>query len=160
MERLLTQRAVDGLREASRRSVVQGGGPEKFQYSTRVKQSLISKCWSHDPSRKGQTVMAIDVAVEADMEAGAPVIVSEMARLLGYRLVRDDGVDSAGGGLDIADIGAFQEAFHALSQSMIQAVADGKVDPREAAEILEKYANFMRVAHAVESKTHGCEGEV
>ncbi|WP_292055046.1 hypothetical protein [Martelella sp.] len=160
MQRLLAQKAVDGLREASRRSVVQGGGPERFQYVTRVTQGQLSKCWTHDPSRKTQLVMAIDVAVEADLEAGAPVIVGEMARLQGYRLVRDDGADSAAGGLGIADIGAFQDAFHALSQSMIQAVADGKVDPREAAEILEKYANFMRVAHTVESKTHGCDGEV
>ncbi|WP_180901738.1 hypothetical protein [Martelella soudanensis] len=159
MQRLLAQKAVDGLREASRRSVVQGGGPERFQYVTRATQGQLSKCWTHDPSRKTQHVMAIDVAVEADMEAGAPVIVGEMARLQGYRLVRDDQPDSAGR-LGIADIGVFQDAFHALSQSMIQAVADGKVDPREAAEILEKYASFMRVAHTVESKAHGCEGEV
>ncbi|TCT29611.1 hypothetical protein [Martelella mediterranea] len=164
MARLLTQKAVDGLRETSRRAVVQGGGPEKFQHSTRLNQSQLSKCWTHvhDPSRKSQQVMAIDVAVEADMEAGAPVILGEMARLEGYRLERDDFEESGKGGLGIADIGTFQAAFHALSQSMMDAAADGKVDAREAADILEHFAKFLRVAHVVECKAHDCDdgGEV
>lgn len=162
MARLLTQKAVDGLRETSRRAVVQGGGPEKFQHSTRLNQSQLSKCWTRDPDRKNQIVMAIDVAVEADMEAGAPVILGEMARLEGYRLERDDFEDAGKGGLDIADIGTFQAAFHALSQSMMDAAADGHVDAREAADILEHFAKFLRVAHSVECKAHDCDdgGEV
>ncbi|TCT34684.1 hypothetical protein [Martelella mediterranea] len=162
MQRLLAQKAVDGLREASRRAVVQGGGPERFQYVTRLNQSQLSKCWICDPSRKNQLVMAVDVAVEADMEAGAPVILGEMARLEGYRLERDDFEEAGKGGLGIADIGTFQAAFHALSQSMMDAAADGHVDAREAADILEHFAKFLRVAHAVECKAHDCDdgGEV
>ena len=157
MERLLGHKALSGLREASRRSVVQGGGPERFQYVTRVNQGQLSKYWTHDPMRKQQLVMPIDVAVEADMEAETPVIVGEMARLLGYRLVRDDSALKDAGEIEIGDIGQFQEAAHALSQTVLGAIADGHVDRREGLAILDRCMDMLRQTYAMASKAQGGE---
>ncbi|WP_176086912.1 hypothetical protein [Martelella sp. HB161492] len=152
MQRLLGARACDGLRETTRRSVVQGGGPERFQYVTRVNQGQLSKYWTFDPDRRSQLFMPIDIAIEADMEAGAPIIVGEMARQLGYRLVRDEDVAGPSGELGHEDLLAFEEAAHRVIQTVLRSVADGHVDRGEGADILEKVALLLRYAGILQQK--------
>jgi len=60
-----------------------------FPLLTRVNVSTLSKYASFNDENR-EAVIPIDIAVEADRRAKSPVIVSAMARKLGYRLVVDD----------------------------------------------------------------------
>ncbi len=72
------------LKAATRRAVDMAGGGESFQQVTRVNATQLSKYGNPAESR---SFIGIDVAVDADMEAGSPIILGAMADILGYRLV-------------------------------------------------------------------------
>lgn len=77
------------LKAAARRSVDMAGGGGAFQYRTRVTEAQLSKYVSPNDDN-AKNFMPIDVAIEADMEAGSPIILTAMAELLGCRVVQVD----------------------------------------------------------------------
>jgi len=74
------------LKAATRRAIEIAGGARSFAAVTRIKEGNLSKYGSPNEEH-AETFMPIDVAVEADMEAGSPIILSAMAEMLGYKLV-------------------------------------------------------------------------
>ncbi len=74
------------LKAATRRSVDMAGGGDALQHVTRVKAGNLSKYGSTN-EENGDKFMPIDVAVEADIEAGSPIILTAMAEILGYQVV-------------------------------------------------------------------------
>lgn len=80
--RSILEQDLFALKGATEASFVLGGGLTSFQHFTRVGVANLSKY----ASRNDEQFIPIDVAVEADKRAGAPVILSEAARQLGFRL--------------------------------------------------------------------------
>lgn len=87
--RAINDNQASALKGATRRAIKAAGTAESFQHVTRVKAPALSNYASAAPENM-EKFMGIDVAVEADMEAGAPIITEQMARILGYKLVKDD----------------------------------------------------------------------
>lgn len=74
------------LKAATRRSVDMAGGGGALQHVTRVKAGNLSKYGSAN-EENGDKFMPIDVACEADLEAGSPIILTAMAEILGYQVI-------------------------------------------------------------------------
>lgn len=75
------------LKAAVRRSVDMAGGGDSLQHVTRVNAAQLSKYGSQSEEK---SFMPIDVAVEADTEAGTPIILTAMAEMLGYQVIPID----------------------------------------------------------------------
>lgn len=107
-------------------------GVSAFQHMTRVKVPALSKYGSAGEEHQ-QDFMPVDIAIEADRAAGEPVIVAEMARLLGYRLVKDDEQERAGltPSMLLSAAGQFGRTIEAASK----ALDDGRVDAAERAQL-------------------------
>lgn len=78
------------LKAATRRALDLAGGGDNFQHVTRIKAGNLSKYGSPNDDNADK-FMPIDVAVEADQEAGAPIILTAMAEMIGYRVVAATG---------------------------------------------------------------------
>ena len=87
--RTISEEERRGLKAATDASLKLGGGPTDFPLLTRVKVASLSRYASFN-DENAEDFIPIDVAVEADRRAKSPVIVSAMARKLGYKLVVDD----------------------------------------------------------------------
>ena len=122
------------LKAATRRALDMAGGQDAFQHMTRVRQAALSKYGS--PAEDcADKYMPIDVAVEADMEAGTPIITGKMAELLGYKLVPigasgDQSPLSVNDALRIANEVA--DVVKAITKALEN---DGRVDCAEGREI-------------------------
>lgn len=79
------------LKSATETSYKLGGGVTDFPHLTRVNVSTLSKYASFNDENQ-ENFIPIDIAIEADRRAKSPIVVSAMARKLGYRLVVDDEV--------------------------------------------------------------------
>jgi hypothetical protein len=69
------------LKAATERAIKRAGGGTLFAEQTRVEPAALSK---YKAMQEDDTFMPIDVAVDCDMTAGAPIILSAMASTLGY----------------------------------------------------------------------------
>lgn len=132
------------LKAAVRRAMKRAGGGDSFCHSTRVGAPTLS--YYANPGRDDMHI-PVDVAIDLDREAGAPVVAAEMARMLGYRLVPLDAVD---GGPDMSDLAAVAGESADVVRKFADALADGAIDRLEradlSAEIDEARAAFDRLA--------------
>lgn len=131
------------LKAATRRAIKAAGGGDSFAHVTRVSESQLSK-YGLATEEHEDAFIPVDVALEADLEAGTPVIASALAAAQGFRLVRDgDARDSRL--LGFADISEIGVAFAAFQARMHEALADdGRVDEGERRKILRDFDKFMR----------------
>lgn len=122
----------NALKSAARSALSLIGPAKQLVAVSRISEGYLSKCLNRDLP----DFLPLDVALEADRLAGAPVIVSAMADLLGFRLVPVDGEASsafnADKGLDIVSDAV------ATAQSMREAAADGLLDERERRDLSDK----------------------
>ena len=100
------------------------------------------------------TFAPIDVALEADIEAGAPIITEMMAKLQGYRLVRET-EDVSETGLTHRDISILNAELGDVSRMAIEALDDGKIDARERKDLLSELADLKKQLAVVEGKLGG-----
>ncbi len=82
------------LKAATRRAVDMAGGGDSFQHVTRARGPQLSRYGSTSEDNLDKFI-PIDVAVEADQEAGAPIILSAMAEMLGYKVVPHEAVHAS-----------------------------------------------------------------
>lgn len=140
--RLISIENVLNLKGAADASFRLGGGVTSFALLTRVVVSTLVKYATRGEHRQDgehehdKTLIPVDIAVEADLRAGSPIITGEMARQLGYRLEPIDG-ESAGRRLTEEDAHRVLAATMDVSRAILEAKADGKVDFREW-EIIER----------------------
>lgn len=122
----------NALKSAARSALSLIGPAKQLVAVSRISEGHLSKCINRDLP----DFLPVDVALEADRLAGAPVIVSAMADLLGFRLVPLDGESAsafdAAKGLDIV-----ADAV-AMAQTMREAAADGRIDELERREISDR----------------------
>lgn len=123
------------LKAATRRSVDMAGGGDALQHVTRVKAGNLSKYGSANEENEDK-FMPIDVAVESDLEAGAPIILTAMAEILGYQ-VTPLAHASAADVKPITERDALRIAREAADvvNAMVRAIEDGTVDSAEEREI-------------------------
>ncbi|HBF32679.1 hypothetical protein [Rhizobium sp.] len=133
--RAINDNQASALKGATRRAIKAAGTAENFQHVTRVKAPALSVYASTAPENM-EKFIGIDVAVEADLEAGAPIITEQMARILGYKLVKDDAAELPPMSLPTADdmltlnaaVAMFVEAYRV-------AAADNHIDESEKRSI-------------------------
>ncbi|MFN3833754.1 MAG: hypothetical protein ACK4SQ_16130 [Allorhizobium sp.] len=148
--RVISERDLKKLKAATRFSVDGAGGSEEFQKATRVRQGQLSK-YGLAGEEHMETFVPIDVAVEADLEAGSPIITEMMAKLQGYRLVRDE-AETPEAGLTHRDISALNAEVGDVTRLAIEALDDGKVDAREKRDLMRELTDLKAQIAVIESK--------
>lgn len=151
--RVISDRQAMQLKAATRRAIDMAGGSDSFEHVTRVRQGQLSK-YGLAGEEHAATFAPIDVALEADIEAGTPIITEMMAKLQGYRLVRDT-ADEPENGLTHRDISALNAELGDVSRLALEALEDGKVDARERKDLLAEIADLKRQISLVEGKLGG-----
>ena len=142
--RLISMENVLNLKGAADASFRLGGGVTSFALLTRVVVSTLGMYASRGERREDgehehdKTMIPVDIAVEADMRAGSPIITGEMARQLGFRLEPLVG-EGAVRRLTEADAHHVLAATMDVSRAILEAKSDGRVDFREW-EIIEQEA--------------------
>jgi hypothetical protein len=151
--RVISDRQSMQLKAATRRAIDMAGGSDSFEHVTRVRQGQLSK-YGLAGEEHAATFVPIDVALEADMEAGAPVITEMMAKLQGYRLVRDE-ADAPEAGLTHRDISALNAEVGDVTRLAIEALDDGKVDAREKRDLMRELTDLKAQIAVIEGKLGG-----
>lgn len=142
--RTISDEQIRSLKGATDASYRLGGGVSQFPLLTRVNVSTLSKYASFNDEHRECTI-PVDVAVEADKRANSPVIVSAMAKVLGYRLVPDALVmEVSFEGVTVVD--ALKIASNAVgaSQTIFAALEDGHIDALERKNILQELRETLR----------------
>lgn len=123
--------------------------PTKFALVTRVDAAQLSKYGSvaHPDS-----LMPIDVAVDLCRDIGSPLIVEEMARLLGYRLVPAETAES--GEVGYGDLAEIHRETSDVVQALAAALPDG-IDPGEKRVIRKEISEGITALHRLDRKIAG-----
>lgn len=137
------------LKGATSRSIARAGGGTALAVQTRVNAPALSK---YAADHETEHFMPIDIAIDTDMAAGAPVILTAMAVSLGYTLT------PAEGGKPVARISA-EMVGHIVREcgeaqaAILDALADGAMTPRRrqvlAKEIDEAVASLWTARAAL-----------
>jgi hypothetical protein len=148
MMRASSEQERHALKAATRRACQMAGGVDAFAQATRVNQPALSGYGSPSEPEK---FMPLDIVLDCDREAGAPVIVAELARLLGYRLVLADG------GADATDVTMADLATISMDAARVQtevagALEDGRVSAAEAARIDAAIELQVKDARAMQAR--------
>ena len=144
------------LKAATDGGCVLSGGISRIIDFTRVSTSQLSKYASFG-EENADTFAPIDVAIEIDRAAKSPVIVKEMAGLLGYDLTPRLQLSSevSHGPVTLADGYRVLKETMDVVQALNDALSDGRIDAADAKklekELLEaiRELEFVRNALAV-----------
>lgn len=144
------------LKAATRRSLDQAGGGDAFQHVTRVKANALSSYASAN-EEKGSTFMPVDVAVECDLEANSPIIVSAMAAMLGYKLVPCDDGRAVTNRESVTARDALRIAREAADvvRAIDEATQDDHIDARERRDINGEIDELVKVLQCVQRRIGG-----
>lgn len=136
------------LKAATRRALDLAGKANAFALVTRVEAPALSKYGS--PAEPG-AFMPIDVMLDLARDVGAPVILEELAAILGYRLVP---LDDAGQGepVTLADIAAAAREAGDVTQTAMTALADGEIDGHERRELRQQIGENITVLRNIDRK--------
>jgi uncharacterized membrane protein YebE (DUF533 family) len=135
------------LKGATEASFKLGGGLTSFALLARVGVSTLSKYASVSAEFR-ENIVPVDIAVEADRRAGSPIIIGEAAKQLGFELVPLAG-QVAAKPVTEADAHRILKETMDVSQAIIAARADGKVDSLERKEISQEAREAIRALQAV-----------
>jgi len=151
--RTISDKQALTLKAATRRSVDMAGGGDAFSRVTRIKAGNLSKYGSPN-EENAETFMPIDVAVEADMEAGSPIILSTMAEMQGYKLVLLDSASASpqSGGLSAVDALHIANEAADVVRAITTAIADGSIDGRDERDITREIDEVMAALKSVLDK--------
>ncbi|KQY71335.1 hypothetical protein ASD52_06530 [Ensifer sp. Root142] len=129
-----------------------GGGVTSFALLTRVGVSTLVKYASRGDRRDDgrdeyiETMIPIDIALEADMRAGSPIITSEMARHLGFRLEPLATAASKGSALSERDAHLVLSEAMDVSKALLKAFEDGRIDALERRQLGTELRELIRAA--------------
>jgi hypothetical protein len=139
------------LKGATRRSVERAGGGTALAAHTRVEPPALSKYAApHEDA-----FVPIDVACDADMAAGAPVILSAMAATLGFRLVPIEGEPAPA--IGPAMVGRLIRETGDVSAAVLEALADGRITPAERRAIAVEIDEALVAMFALRRAFEGAE---
>lgn len=127
------------------------GGNTLFQHSTRVVVSQLSKYASLNEDDE-KSYMPIDVAVDLDRAAGSPVITGTMAQLLGFRLEPLSAAVADAEKLSERDAHKLLSEAMDVSQALLAAFADGRIDALERKRLRVELREVIRAAETILAK--------
>ncbi|OJX99511.1 MAG: hypothetical protein BGP07_03190 [Rhizobiales bacterium 63-22] len=126
------------------------GGISRILDFTRVTTAPLSKYASFGDEH-AESFVPVDVAIEIDRAAKSPVIVKEMAALLGYELVPVGGGATAAERPALTEIDAHIVLSEALdvSRAILDALEDGRIDAHERKHIGKEARESMRALQGI-----------
>jgi hypothetical protein len=127
------------------------GGNTLFQHSTRVVVSQLSKYASLNEDDE-KSYMPIDVAVDLDRAAGSPIITGTMAQLLGFRLEPLASTAAEADKLSERDAHKLLAEAMDVSQVLLAAFADGRIDALERKRLRVELREVIRAAETILAK--------
>ncbi|TBZ94489.1 phage regulatory CII family protein [Rhizobium leguminosarum] len=127
------------------------GGNTLFQHSTRVVVSQLSKYASLNQDDE-KSYMPIDVAVDLDRAAGSPIITGTMAQLLGFRLEPLTATAAEADKLSERDAHKLLAEAMDVSQALLAAFADGRIDALERKRLRVELREVIRAAETILAK--------
>lgn len=118
------------------------GGIVAFADRTRPKVATLSK-YASESDDNGLTIMPIDVAIDLDKAAGAPIVTARMADVLGYDLVPK--IAGMGAGL-LTETDALDVMTEAMDfvRSIRAALADGSICDADRAALQRDWHDLRR----------------
>lgn len=141
--RHFSEEAYLSLKRAVEVAYSLAGGVTLVQLLTRVKTPVLSKYGSNS-EENAQIFMPIDVALDLDRAAKQPVVLGQMADILGYNLVpKGEGVHTSRRIVDADSIDLMTEAMDVISRIQL-ARADGKICRNDEKRILEEIAQLEK----------------
>lgn len=115
------------LKAASDRAIRRAGGGAVFAGRTRVLAAALSRYKAdHEDA-----FMPIDVAVDADMAAGQPIILAAIAALEGYAITPLTAPGRAAPTLSAGLVGVLIRETGEVSAAVLEALADDHLSPAE-----------------------------
>ncbi|TPL30204.1 hypothetical protein [Mesorhizobium sp. B2-4-7] len=137
--------------KAATRQALDMARPAKFALITRVDTPALSNYGS--PSEPDK-FMPIDIVVDLCRDIGAPVLIEEMARQLGFKLVPLEPCE--GGDPGIADIAAVsKEAADVVGALAAGLSGDGKLDGAQRRVVRTEISENVTVLRRLERKMGG-----
>jgi hypothetical protein len=155
--RTISEEETRSLKGATESSYILGGGVRGFELLTRVNVSTLSK-YSSFNDENAQSLIPVDVAVEADRRARSPVIVTAMAHLLGYQLVPDL-VPTASGPVTEQDAHDVLRESMDVSRAILDALLNKHVDALERKQIAKEAREAIRAIEQVLIKIENGDDE-
>lgn len=153
--RTISEVETRSIKSATDASYTLGGGVTAFPDLTRVNVSTLSKYASFNDDMR-ESVIPCDIAIEADRRAKSPVIVSAMARLLGYRLVRDDESAAPTSGESLLDdLLKVIDEFGDVVREARKAMADGSVDSADRKAVNPEISEAFRALEHFRDRFNG-----
>ena len=135
------------IKNRTKQLIKLAGGPETFQHSAGVPKDMLSKYGSI--SEPNLINAAVIVALDRQLEA--PLMVGDLAAMLGYRLVPIDSGDDDGD-VSISDLTALNRADGDVKTTISEALEDGVIDAQERRTARAKVAHKIAVLHRVDRK--------
>lgn len=136
------------IKHRTKQLIKLAGGPEVFQHSAGVPKDMLSKYGSiSEPNFINAAVI-----VALDRQIGAPLMVSELAAMLGYRLVPAEGGPDGGSEVSLSDLTDLQRADSDVAVSLSSALEDGVIDIAERRETRAAIARKMSKLQRVDRK--------
>lgn len=159
--RLISMEIVLNLKGATDACFRLGGGVTSFALLTRVAVSTLVKYATrgegrgHGEHEHDKTLIPVDIAVEADMRAGSPVITSEMARQLGFRLEPLEQRIAIADALSEDDVLRIMDKATEVWRLARAAFADGKLDAQERRDLGQQLLRIIRACECVRVRLEG-----
>lgn len=123
------------------------GGPGVFQHVAGVPTDMLSKYGS----RSEPNIINAAVIVALDRQLGAPLMLGELAAMLGYKLVPiDEGGD--GDEVTLSDVTDLQRADGDVAVALMEALEDGVIDIAERRQGRATIARQMSKLQQVDRK--------
>ncbi len=140
------------LKAATRSAVTHAGTAAQLAEVTRVSESQINKYVGPNYP----DFMPLDVVLDAELTAGAPLITQALAAIQGYRLEPVDGAVNAP--IGVKDTVRLIEGLMHVVSAIHAAVADDRVDEGEKREIERKLGTHMMDVQDVLARVRSAEG--
>lgn len=138
----------DRIKAATARAIDRAGGGTVLAAQTRVEPAALSRYKA--PQEDG--FMPVDVALDADMAAGAPIVLSAMAAIEGYALTP---FAASPGPLCNGIVGTLIRETGEVSAVVLDAMADGKLTPAERNAIEKELDEAMAAMWQLRAAVRG-----
>ncbi len=136
------------LKGATRRAVKRAGGVTALAALTRVEAAALSKYGADHEAG----FMPLDVAADADMAAGQPIILAALASIEGYAI---SPLKDAAGSVTPAMVGHLIRETGDVSAVVLEAMADGTLTPNERQAIAVEIDEALNAMWQLRAAIHG-----
>jgi hypothetical protein len=146
--RTILDEDILSLKGATEACFILGKGVTSFASMTRVGVSTLSKYASNSDEFR-ESLIPVDIAVEADRRAGSPIIIKEAARQLGFQLVPLQEALRSGTRISERDAHVILSEAMDVSRGLITAFEDGKIDALERKQLRKELRELIRAAEDI-----------